>query len=111
MTMDSEDPPRKEPSLPWRIGSAAIMGFVGSASRLFMFGANSTEIHGLDGFLETLDRRKGPEQRERGLITGIYNFCTAWLQAFAKRTPVSNHTCVYVRIANPVSWFTGRLID
>ncbi|KAL8954776.1 MAG: hypothetical protein Q9183_006939, partial [Haloplaca sp. 2 TL-2023] len=74
--MDSEDPPSKEPGLPWRIGSAAIMGFVGSASRLFMFGANSTEVHGLDSFLETLDRRKDPEQRERGLITGTHNCCS-----------------------------------
>ncbi|MCJ1374242.1 hypothetical protein MMC20_005474 [Loxospora ochrophaea] len=34
-----------------------------------MFGTNSPEIHGLDGFLELLDRRKDPERRERGLIT------------------------------------------
>lgn len=35
-----------------------------------MFGANRTEVHGLDKFLEMLDRRKDPEGRERGLITG-----------------------------------------
>ena len=32
--------------------------------------ANSTEVHGLDRFLRTLDRRKDPERRTRGLITG-----------------------------------------
>lgn len=63
-------PPPQQPSLPWRIGAAMVMGFVGSTSRLFMFGANKTEVHGLDKFLETLDRRKDPERRERGLITG-----------------------------------------
>ncbi|KAL9592846.1 MAG: hypothetical protein Q9179_006316 [Wetmoreana sp. 5 TL-2023] len=76
-------PSPKQPSLPWRIGSALVMGFVGGTSRLFMFGANSTEVHGLDAFLETLDRRKAPERRERGLIT------------------VSNHTCV---IDDPLIW-------
>ncbi|KAL8706126.1 MAG: hypothetical protein Q9201_000828 [Fulgogasparrea decipioides] len=66
-------PSPKQPSLPWRIGSALVMGFVGGTSRLFMFGANSTEVHGLDAFLETLDRRKAPERRERGLITAFFN--------------------------------------
>lgn len=47
-----------------------VMGFVGLNARLFMFQANTTEVHGLDGFLRTLDRRKDPARRERGLITG-----------------------------------------
>ncbi|KAI4141706.1 MAG: hypothetical protein L6R39_005215 [Caloplaca ligustica] len=69
--MDSEPPsPPAQPSLPWRIGSAIVMGFVGGGARLFMYGANSTEVHGLDGFLRTLDRRKYSARRERGLITG-----------------------------------------
>ncbi|KAL8773809.1 MAG: hypothetical protein Q9194_004221 [Teloschistes cf. exilis] len=80
---NSPPPPPQQPSLPWRIGAAMVTGFVGSTSRLFMFGANRTEVHGLDKFLETLDRRKDPESRERGLIT------------------VSNHTCV---IDDPLIW-------
>lgn len=35
--------------------------------------ANSTEVHGLERFLRTLDRRKNPERRTRGLITGSYS--------------------------------------
>lgn len=72
--MDTESSPftspPAQPSLPWRIGSAIVMGFVGLNSRLFMFRANDTEVHGLEGFLRTLDRRKDPARRERGLITG-----------------------------------------
>lgn len=69
-TESSTTPPPTQPSLPWRIGSAMVMGFVGLNSRLFMFRANTTEVHGLDGFLRTLNRRKDPARRERGLITG-----------------------------------------
>lgn len=69
-TENSASSPPTQPSLPWRIGSAIVMGFVGLNSRLFMFQANSTEVHGLDGFLRMLDRRKDPARRERGLITG-----------------------------------------
>ncbi|KAL8928752.1 MAG: hypothetical protein Q9208_001530 [Pyrenodesmia sp. 3 TL-2023] len=82
-TESSTPPPPTQPSLPWRIGSAMVMGFVGLNSRLFMFQANNTEVHRLDGFLRLLDRRKDPAQRERGLIT------------------VSNHTCV---IDDPLIW-------
>lgn len=69
-TESSTPPPPEQPSLPWRIGSAMVMGFVGLNASLFMFQANTTEVHGLDGFLRTLDRRKDPARRERGLITG-----------------------------------------
>lgn len=47
------------------------MGITGSISRLFMFGANTTEVHGLDGFLELLDKRSDVRNRKRGLITGL----------------------------------------
>lgn len=63
------DPPAA-PSLPWRIGSSAVMGVVGALTRTFMYGLNSTETHGLESFLEVLDKRKDVDQRERGLITG-----------------------------------------
>ena len=33
-------------------------------------GLNSVDVHGLDGFLKLLDRRKDIDSRERGLITG-----------------------------------------
>ena len=38
-----------------------------------MFGTNSTEIHGLDGFLKLLDERKDVEKRKRGLITSKFS--------------------------------------
>ena len=60
------------PSLPWRIGSSAVMGVVGSLTRTFMYVLNSTETHGLESFLEVLDKRKDVDDRERGLITGQY---------------------------------------
>ena len=46
------------------------MGVTGTLSRLFLLGANTTEIHGLDKFLGLLDQRHDVEKRERGLITG-----------------------------------------
>ena len=65
--MGSEAPP---PSLPWRIGSAAVMATVGGLSRVFMHVPNSQEAHGLDGFLQLLDKRADVNGRKRGLITG-----------------------------------------
>jgi len=38
------------------------------------------EVIGLDGFLETLDRRGNVEGRERGLITGM-----AWFEDCRKK--------------------------
>ncbi len=64
--------PPSSPSLPWRLTSSVIMGLTGSLSRGFYYGLNKVEVFGLDGFLQTLDRRKDVEGRERGLITGIY---------------------------------------
>lgn len=55
------------------------MGVTGSISRLFMFGANTTEVHGLDGFLELLDKRSDVRSRQRGLITGLS--CTSMIIA------------------------------
>ena len=66
----AEAPPPTEPSLPWRSASSLVMGLVGSMSRAFMFGANRTEVHGLDEFLELLDKRDDVDARTRGLITG-----------------------------------------
>ena len=65
--MEGESPP---PSLPWRFGSATVMGFIGILTRTFMYGANSMETHGLDGFLNLVDGRRDIDQRQRGLITG-----------------------------------------
>ena len=46
------------------------MGLTGSLSRGFLYGLNYVEVIGLEKFLETLDKRKDIESRERGLITG-----------------------------------------
>ncbi|KAL9008894.1 MAG: hypothetical protein Q9173_006028 [Seirophora scorigena] len=43
MDLETSPSPPTEPSLPWRIGSAILMGFVGVNAQLFMFGANTTE--------------------------------------------------------------------
>ncbi len=59
-----------KPSLSWQIGSSITMGTIGVLSRLFMFGANRTEVHGLEKFLVLLDEREDIESRRRGLITG-----------------------------------------
>ena len=59
-----------EPSLPYRLISGTIIGIVGTLCKAFLFGASRTEVHGLDKFLELLDRRRDPRRRERGLITG-----------------------------------------
>jgi monolysocardiolipin acyltransferase len=50
------------------------MGLTGSLSRAFYYGLNNVEVVGLDGFLQTLDRRKDVDGRERGLITGICDY-------------------------------------
>ncbi|MCJ1452854.1 hypothetical protein MMC28_003199 [Mycoblastus sanguinarius] len=71
------------PSLPWRIGSTAVMAFTGTVTRAFMHSANGQEANGLDKFLELLDERKDIDNRQRGLIT------------------VSNHICV---LDDPLMW-------
>jgi hypothetical protein len=58
------------PSLPWRTTSSIVMGLTGALSRAFYYGLNHIEVIGLDDFLQTLDKRKDIEGRERGLITG-----------------------------------------
>lgn len=59
-----------QPSLPWRMGSSIVMGITGTLSRIFLLGANHTEFHGLDHFLELLDKRDDISARQRGLVTG-----------------------------------------
>jgi monolysocardiolipin acyltransferase len=46
------------------------MGLTGTLSRGFLYGLNYMDVIGLDGFLETLNKRKDVEGRERGLLTG-----------------------------------------
>ncbi|EFQ33265.1 acyltransferase [Colletotrichum graminicola M1.001] len=57
-----------QPSLPWRIASAAIMGLTGAISRAFLHGLNDVQTEGLPQFLDLLDKRR-PGAPERGLIT------------------------------------------
>jgi monolysocardiolipin acyltransferase len=64
----AEDP--RPPSLPWRIGSAALVGFTGTLARIFMNVPNSQKAHGLAPFLQLIDKRADPEGRQRGLLTG-----------------------------------------
>jgi monolysocardiolipin acyltransferase len=46
------------------------MGLTGTLSKGFLYGLNYMEVIGLDRFLETLDKRKDVDGRERGLLTG-----------------------------------------
>lgn len=65
----ADNPP--PPSLLWRASSTAVMGIVGTLTRAFMHGPNWQDAHGLDGFLELLDKRTDIDGRQRGLITGM----------------------------------------
>lgn len=69
--MNTFDGRPTSPSLPWRFSSSLLMGLTGSISRGFLYGLNQMEVIGLEKFLETLDRRKDIQGRERGLITGV----------------------------------------
>ena len=94
--MEPDPPP---PSLPWRFGSAAVMGFIGTVSRVFIYGANSQETHGLDGFLELIDERADIDNRNRGLLTGEWALLLLWVSSdITLCIIVSNHISVYVRI-------------
>ena len=64
-----------QPELSWRVSSSTTMGFIGSMAKAFLFGCSSTEVHGLDKFLDLLDSRKDVDQRQRGLITGMFVPC------------------------------------
>lgn len=59
-----------QPSSLWRACSSATMFQVGALCRAFLLGLNSTEVHGLESFMELLDSRSDPATRKRGLITG-----------------------------------------
>ena len=72
--MSASSPVPQRPSLSWRIKSALVMGMTGVISRVFLYGFNKVEVHGLDRFLELLNSRKDPANRKRGLLTGM--LCT-----------------------------------
>lgn len=60
------------PSWQWQTASKYTMGAVGALCRGFLLRLSTTEVHGLDRFLELLDERENVEERERGLITGMW---------------------------------------
>ena len=94
--MEGDSPP---PSLPWRFGSATVMGFIGILTRTFMYGANSMETHGLDAFLNLVDERRDICHRQRGLITGKCSLLLAQVSyVLTPRFLVSNHISMYVRV-------------
>ena len=66
--MESAD----RPTLPWRAGYAGILGLVGGLTKVFMYGFNSFEVHGLDNLTDLLKSREDIDARQRGLITGTY---------------------------------------
>ena len=68
--MSAEESP-SQPSLPWRVASASIMGILGGLARTTLYAANSTEIHGLEEFQQLVAERRDIDERQRGLITGL----------------------------------------
>ncbi|KAI1344316.1 hypothetical protein F5Y15DRAFT_424515 [Xylariaceae sp. FL0016] len=58
-----------KPGLPSRATSSLVIGAVSALSRAFLYGLNTVEVSGLQRFLDILDKRNDPEQRDRGLIT------------------------------------------
>lgn len=69
--MSTPNPPLS-PSLPWRFSSSLIMGLTGSVSRSFLYALNKPEVIGLEKFMETLEKRRDIDGRQKGLITGTY---------------------------------------
>lgn len=63
--------PQRRPNGLWRGASSMTMGLTGSISKLFLNGFNSLETVGLDKFLDLVESRHDPFERQRGLITGV----------------------------------------
>jgi len=57
------------PSFFWRSASSQTIIFVAALCRLFLFGVNKTEVHGLPRFLDLLKSRVDYKTRRRGLLT------------------------------------------
>ncbi|KAH6849987.1 hypothetical protein B0I37DRAFT_101926 [Chaetomium sp. MPI-CAGE-AT-0009] len=81
--MATPAPNSQGPSLSMRLKSAMIMGMTGVLSKCFLYGFNRVEVTGLSRFLDILDSRRDPANRQRGLLT------------------VSNHVSV---LDDPVVW-------
>lgn len=56
-----------------RLKSAMVMGVTGLLSKCFLYGFNRVEVTGLARFLDILDSRRDPANRQRGLLTGALN--------------------------------------
>lgn len=57
------------PSLFWRSASYQTILTVAAFSRLFLYGLNKTEVHGLPRFLDLLKSRSDYKTRRKGLLT------------------------------------------
>lgn len=62
--------PQRRPNGLWRGSSAMVMGLTGTISKGFLNVLNDIEVTGLDKFIELLESRTDPFERQRGLITG-----------------------------------------
>jgi monolysocardiolipin acyltransferase len=63
----------QQPSLSMRLKSAMVMGMTGVISKCFLYAFNRVEVTGLARFLDILDIRRDPANRQRGLLTGASN--------------------------------------
>jgi monolysocardiolipin acyltransferase len=94
--MASPKLPLQQPSLPWRAASSFTMLTVAALSKGFMYGLNSVEVSGLQGFLSILDARKDVGKRQRGLITGLHTFTHRLVSLSADTVLISLQSCLRV---------------
>lgn len=82
--------PQRRPNGLWRGTSAMVMGLTGTLSKTFLYGLNDLEVFGLDNFMQILESRRDPSQRQRGLITG-----TATTPILTSSSFISSHAKSY----------------
>ncbi|RMZ86536.1 hypothetical protein DV736_g6233, partial [Chaetothyriales sp. CBS 134916] len=78
-------PNLEQPSRFWRVASHLSIVAVAALCKAFLYGLNTTEVYGRDGFLKLLKSRAKYQDRQRGLLT------------------VSNHVSV---LDDPLLWGT-----
>ncbi|OLN81616.1 Lysophosphatidylcholine acyltransferase [Colletotrichum chlorophyti] len=92
--------PPAQPSLPWRMASAAIMTITSGICRAFLFGLNDVKIEGQEQFLEVLDKRREGTP-ERGLITVSNHISVLFKTFFGFGQVLPTYRTLYSPYAGP----------